>query len=756
MPMQHTFATIVAAIVSLLFAAPPAHAAIFTVGSDDTCTHHSIQEALDAVHSAKVPSEVRIAYTTDWTEQALIARPEARLVLTGGYPNCRMNEPGSNWAALNGAGSAQAPVLRIVAPAGVEVLIDRLRIIGGDAGSANGGGIQFHGGGTLALRDMRLSGNTGANGGAIYARGDQPGARLVIGRNVQIFANSAWLSGGGVFIEDMAFTMLEPGSIISNNSAFGGDDNGYGGGLFIRGRNAVARIGSAGIDPLGAIAGNRARCGGGVAVFHGADLQLYKTSGSRAAIRHNRAAVAGGAVFVQGGPGNDRATAHLWNAELTGNRAPAGAAVYVTHNSGQAIGGALLVNVAKPQDATDCSLDAPCGTISDNVAVDQNDVPTQGAIIHLHQGALGVIGSELAGVRLGGNRGGRLIDALPNADGLAVRNALIVDNHLDVHLLRARQTDVSILDSTIAGNAVGTRDVLAINANLAFRRSILWQPRMTSLSRSGGTLSVSDIITSEAATLGGAPLAIEADPRFADPARGDYRPRAASPAVDYALATPENDRDIASRLRDVDIAIRPNAEGPRDVGAFELPGVDNLLYNGSFDTDLNLWWVPLGVATWDGTQGADAYLEPRPGSIRVSGSTGIGTRLVGARQCIHLPGPGRYLLDGHGRSGSGFGVQADAVVLNWELRRDGGENCIAGLPDASGDLFITRANTWTHAAAPAEIFVPASMWTTNTSVMVSLVMVDSGIGWPRQVDGWFDAIFLGTELPPECPWLFCP
>lgn len=736
-----------------------ARAAIFTVGGDAACTHRSIQAALNAAQSAQVPSVVRIARNAAYTQQALLASPTANLELAGGYASCTQSAADHVRTRLDGAGGVPASVLRIVAPAGVAVIVRRLIIQRGDpAGDNAGGGIFFGGSGTLEVHDVDFVSNVAGNGGAIYAGGAAPGARLVIGANVLISGNTARYSGGGVFVDGLDMTMTEPGSLITNNSALGTATTGYGGGVFVRslaGRSARVRIGSAGIGMLGAVANNRARCGGGVAIREAAEgsgarasLLLYRTNASRpAAITYNRATEAGGGVFVQGGAGGG-VESELWNAEITDNQAPSGAAVYLTYTAPGfgdpvgASGGILKINTQRPSGAVACAPGVPCGTIAGNVAALSDGQATDGAIIQLQAQTRATIGTSLAGVVLEGNQGGRLLDVQPQAHGAQVVNALIVDNALSVHLLRAQGGTVAITDSTIAGNAIGSRDVLAVNANLELRRGILWQPGMRSLSRSGGLLSVSDMIVSEAATLGGAPLAIVADPRFVDAAHGDYRVHAASPAVDYAPPIPGDDRDVSGSPRDQDLPLRPNAEGPRDVGAFERLSIDPLVGNAAFVADLRLWeGVHPGTVAFDGTQSVGAG----SGSAGVSGAPINGLRLVGARQCVHLPGPGRYRLNGYGMTQFATTLHRDSVVLNWALRRDGTEQCDIGPIDASGDHLLTRGNAWFRPAEPAVIELPAEAWTPNSSLTVSLVMIDAGIAFPAQVQGWFDEITLEAQ-----------
>ena len=81
------------------------------------------------------------------------------------------------------------------------------------------------------------------------------------------------------------------------------------------------------------------------------------------------------------------------------------------------------------------------------------------------------------------------------------------------------------------------------------QRLVIWQPGTTSLIGDATPLVESSIV-SEAESLGGAPGAIVADPRFVDPAREDYGLRTASPAIDYAVPITGDDRDVFGLPRD--------------------------------------------------------------------------------------------------------------------------------------------------------------------------------------------------------------
>jgi hypothetical protein len=121
-----------------------------------------------------------------------------------------------------------------------------------------------------------------------------------------------------------------------------------------------------------------------------------------------------------------------------------------------------------------------------------------------------------------------------------------------------------------------------------------------------------------------------------------------------------------------------------------------------------------------------------------------GAGVSGLTQCMHLPGPGLYALNGWGH-GTGTMVSAgDIADLYWEYRKSGGENCTNGAPDAFGTKLLSNGNQWSRPAMPDFIEVTAQDWTRTSSIAVTLVAVENGAsGVPTNV--WFDGITLGLE-----------
>jgi len=180
----------------------------------------------------------------------------------------------------------------------------------------------------------------------------------------------------------------------------------------------------------------------------------------------------------------------------------------------------------------------------------------------------------------------------------------------------------------------------------------------------------------------------------------------------------------------------------RDIGAFERQDLLPLLLNGNFDfSDLRLWlWF---AGEWDGTEnvaggsgsGSWKYVSTDPNLRRAP----IG------QQCIHLPGPGRYYLNGRGKGGGNTMPTRDYANLAWEFRRNGTEQCSAGNADSSGEIGVGSGTNWGQAAQPAIIDVSPQDWSPTSSITVTLIGVDGGVSFPATISVRFDGITLTAD-----------
>jgi hypothetical protein len=746
------------AAILLMAAALPARANVYAVGPDAGCTHATIQAAIDAAEANPGEDFIRIPHSQIWNNQALAINTAQTLSLEGYWSDCNTLDTSGIKTTLDGAGNFGWPVLRIEG-SGHVINLDSFTIRNGDVlgNGSKGGGISYRGNGSLVVVNTAVINNTAGLGGGMYLEGTGSAATVQILGNVAINGNTARDSGGGVFAEAVHLSMEAPNSVIAFNEAvgyelFGVTVGGYGGGLVVNNTTSLdgyALIGSAGVGAFGAIHGNEARYGGGVAVLGESgsdkDSRLYlrtTQAGVPAKITQNFASVGGGGLYL----GRPYPVAILWNASIEDNAAADGSAMYLD-GDGDVRFNHNWESSTPPPGTIPCTDGAPCGRIAGNVDQNAAGEPTGGSVIHAGNDAWRLsLGCDSVdptpgprGIVIEGNRGGHLFD-LSSTTWICLSSLLVTGNQTSQALIRWNTDFIArMTDSTIAGNVIDGTAVFDLGDSVDLQRMLIWQPGK--LSKIGsGVANAEWTIASEAASLGGGPGAIVADPRFVDPARGDWGLRAASPAIDYAPPVVGDDRDVFGLPRDQDIPVVPGVVSyVRDIGAHERASLLPLVLNGDFAGDTNLWLLPAGHA-------GNYQVNNAPGSPDGSGSAQVaGTsdegRLLGYLQCIHLPGPGTWALNGSARSEGA--ALSNPTGLIWELRLDGGEGCIDGPITTSGMHAIGTQSTgdqWVRPTNPALIAVSESEWNHNTSLTV--IMAVHQYADVNAYNGLFDHITL--------------
>lgn len=507
-------------------------------------------------------------------------------------------------------GNSGGPVLSISGASNVSVR--NLTIThGATAYDGSGGGIAFSGSGSLLLEDSTVGANYAGYGGGINMNGSGAGATLTLNAYTLVLNNTAQFSGGGVRLEGNAILhAVAAQTLIGFNSALGHDpvfdsaSGGYGGGVEIIGP-ASASIGSSGYGAGGAVVGNDAVYGGGISVNAGqndgadAMLRLFTTDAGRAVdVDQNFASARGGGVYLKSyisfglsGGSIANAVACLSNFRISANTAPDGPAIYADYDSdavGVDNGGYVQINRSLQVAADEkcepgtsaglgevaCAPGVACNEIADNIAQDGSGQPTGGSVLFVgHEAELAV--DRLAMRR---NSGGMLIRQVGEGDpglipqtGTPLRNCLLVDNTAGGDLISAELYSSSPLElesCTIANNAIGGTAVMHYEDGLKLLDTLVDQagkPTADGIT----TKSAQYVLATEISTLP-ADVTVQqlvADAKFADPANGDYHLQLTSPAVDYAGGIGGSDLD--GYPRDVDLAAKANAFGPRDIGAYE-------------------------------------------------------------------------------------------------------------------------------------------------------------------------------------------
>jgi hypothetical protein len=406
--------------------------------------------------------------------------------------------------------------------------------------------------------------------------------------------------------------------------------------------------------------------------------------------------------------------------------------------------------------------DAGCSTWADgNRSETEAGVGTDGALVHATSAAT----VDLERNEFRGNVGGPVlrVDSNEPASGFRrLQNVLIAGNASQSSILHTVDTDGSRLevrDSTIAGNSIGGNAVFSFSADSVLSGLVIAQPGKLTLASSGGTPSIDNIVASEGASLGVAPGAnlFVGDPLFMDPANGDYRLQAASPAVDRAASNFGTDLD--GNPRGVDLPVVLDILGSRDAGAYERQNVGNLVRNPSFALQQHLWARPPGVATFtsivegDSANAEDAraaLVKLDPANLPVDGTLPSDGRVFGIRQCVRLPGAANYLLSASAKS-PGTLATRDQARLNWRFHQNSAD--CSGTPTREGEIVLPSGNAWAGSTSSIVPVLPEEAGS-NSALAITLVAQEGNISAGNPIDAYFDVLSLTAGsgevvLPPD-------
>lgn len=709
-------------LAAFLFGAN-AQAAVITVGTPvgpGQCTCAEIECAFGFAEVGG-PHTVRITRSAEYTAENATLTLDAgeSVIIEGGYATCTQAVADTTVTIISGQGGSADTVLEFQLGPSASVQLRRVQVRDGDDGNGFGGGISQVGG-YLRIDNSIISNNDADVGGGIYT---EEGI-LELGSNVLVRQNTA-RNGAGIALQESDMFMNEAGSVILLNHA----NTGYGGGLWV-GPGSNAEIGTPGLPGQGALYANFAAYGGGVALMAGSgsleDCSMDMISVNPAqptGIVANTASVRGGGIYLRPSESSFANDPKLASAELgegafiRENAAPDGAAAYLDKSPDDDVAGRLTISD---------------GFVTLNDTILPDNTPTNGAVLKVADDPF-FTGLQLIRTKVQHNDGGNLIH---NDGRVLLQTSLIAQNVARLSLIRGVGTDgdTTVLESTIAGNTITADSVFETSSDFELRNSILYQTGKTSLVRTGGTRTVSDVVASEIASLTAIPdgTIIQADPQFWDPENGDYQLHAASIAVDAQSFTGSVE-DLDGNPRIVDLEVVGNRDGAMDLGAYERQEFLPLVRNHTF-VDMRLWQANGGTFVADSAQ-ADGS-----GGVYVAAVGPLGGVVLGPRQCVPLPARGNYGLRGWGKEPSVTMAVADYPRLEWLLYPT--STTCSGAVSAVGNIALPSGDNW---ALSAQTFlnVPNDGYVRPlASVLIQLVAVDYNAVGTNTVDAYFDSIIV--------------
>lgn len=767
----------VAALAAFGFSSLSVGAATFIVGAGSGCTHATIQDAIDdAAADPDVADFIRVTRGVTY-EGIHLDIHDQHLVLLGGFANCQSGTEDDTRTVLNGNGDDS--VIRIHGSG--DIVLRKLTLSGGhqplfDYGY--GGGIQIDDGPHLVSLDhMFVTGNEAGHGGGISVRngenGDPSFVRLVLGDGVVISFNHAefaptagsGIQGGGIYCHESSIVWNGGGqtSILSNTASLDG------GGIGAEECDlTIAPHGTYG-SFNGLVLNEAGRDGGGLAVagHSGGGTMFYVTDPDRPVhVSGNLAEREGGGIKI-----NTDALVAGWDLIIDGNRSYSeGGGVSLSDDGGVTylylLGTPGDSLIAAPPGAVNCAADKQCNSLSGNIARDGSNQPQGAAAVRVRCdpsfAGVGWTEAVLHGTRIAGNSGKNVARILEPPDLLddgvvfaVLAGVAIIGNDVSEAVLQTGEAPTNrsgnalyIEAATIAGNTIAASSVIRSHHRMELKQSIVWQPGKQVLSLSEGTPDDGAIVYLLGSDLDGippSPTNFIADPRFLDPATGDFHLHASSLAIDYAPAGSGVDAD--DHPRTVDLALVPNdGFGTQDLGAYERQSIGNLVRNAEFDEDLHIWTNDAPAATsWYAYDHAGAATS---GALEVY-DTSAATRVVGLSQCVGIPGPGIYRLDGYGWSWEDtiFAVP-DHPILGWVLRPDSAD--CSGAATGTGEAQAPTAGGW-QAIGAQYIVVDAADWTPGTTVEVELIQEKTADGFGGDSD---PILFDGIALVPDSDRIF--
>jgi predicted outer membrane repeat protein len=546
-----------------------------------------------------------------------------------------------------------------------------------------GGGVYLDYTGALVATDTQFLENRAGGGGG--AGLNLSGVATLTG--VQIISNTATPDGSGnggsgAGIKASAALTLTNATVLSNTG------NLDGGGLYVDAATVITG---------GSYQGNRcnhAQCSGG-AVYVDGPLTLRNAN-----ISNNRSSLNGGGVSVYGvatvvdttlsentaaaGPGGGLNVAGVSNSlvmtntqVLSNTSSASGGGVYAG-DTARIAGGRFQNNACTGASCTGGGLHAVGVATIDAVRFIRNAAQTSGGALYLNGGAEQIVNT--------------LLDS-----NSAPQGAGLYDNF----------GGTTILLTTVASPTVGAGSAIQIAAGtVAITDSIV--ASYTTGIAAGGTGALQgdyNLVYNAPTTLDIGPNSLTDDPRFRDPAAGNYRLLAASPAVGAGAPV--------SATTDIDGAPRPQGSG-YDLGAHQV----NLVWYVDPDgSDGN-------TCVFAGAANACKTITGALGKAQIGSTIYITTGVYTERLTVTVPiqfvGTGAdaaaVVVDGGG-AGRVFNVTASDATFSGLTIQNGAAASGAGIR-ATGNLSMTNVAVLTNTATQdgGGIFASSALTLTDVEV----------------------------------------
>lgn len=538
----------------------PSDVAFLRVGGDAACDHADPAAAIAAAAGLPDWTVIRLANNAEYTEQRLRI-VNRNVILEGGYADCSADEPTEGNTVLDGSRSTGRPVIRVLNLGGERAAglrLHRLTLQGGSTADANfncsesdhnGAGLNIRGRVQADLfdtivRNNRTSGGTGGIfcgdvrdnwGGGIYMESEGfDDAHLQLHSGSGVINNRAGRNGGGIAARATKVVLADPDVAVAlNRSGDLFEENLGGGGIYL----SLSSLRSSAGGILMGIWGNEARSGGnggGVYAPSGASFAPAEPDAFRPVLVGNLAEGDGGGLYQLIG------SSELVDTLVAGN-----------HAGGE--GGGLLVG---PGELVMRRSQAPCSgaPVEHCSRLHNNSADGDGGA--LSQGHRFVESSvKISQTTISGNSSGGLGSVAhvrgPEAETV-LDSVAIHGNHGSSRLFQLVNGPVMTIGfSTIAGNRRPDDPALQVFRVLEFdgsptgaviHRSIVWEPGATIVHPDGDADSVAVCVVGHQpeaeAGFSFANSYSRIDPRLEDPAGGNLRLRADSPAIDYCGGAP--------------------------------------------------------------------------------------------------------------------------------------------------------------------------------------------------------------------------